>query len=428
MYNSYKKILIFALVISFSCIAHAQSNTEFFKDAIKAKRDTFYNRTLRSIQKTFLLPLDESTEENWQSTFYNINLLNYKSKKVDEVVKNIATKIVLQSDDCKKAFLDLINNRYPKAYFTTVQKICNSTENAKLQAMCIHYLLGSRKTTADDDWIKGKFKTILTKNDSSTIISELEYEVESTFRKMKQPGIFSFFDSSYLPNTTIVFSFQRKNRDYPGLAMIRKADGTFLKNSDGTYFAVGQLARSISNMPGYISNGNTPQGIFTMHGFDTSKNYFIGPSSNIQLSMPHEYNSITVNGDIVDTSCTLEQYRNLLPKECRDYAPLYGTFYAGKAGRTEIIAHGTTINPSYYSTCSYYPFTPTMGCLTSVEIWDSKTGYLQKSNQQKLTDALQKNGGAIGYLIVVEINHNSKENNRYNYPVTLEDLNMYLPK
>jgi hypothetical protein len=210
--------------------------------------------------------------------------------------------------------------------------------------------------------------------------------------------------------------------------MIRKADGTFLKNNDGSYFAVGQLARSISNMPGNISNGNTPQGIFTMHGFDTSKNYFIGPTTNIQLSMPHEFNSIVVNNEIVDTTCTLEQYSNLLPKNCRNYKPLYGTFYAGKAGRTEIIAHGTTINPSYYSTCSYYPFTPTMGCLTSVEIWDSKTGYIQKSNQQKLTDALQKNGGAIGYLIVIEIDNNSMENAKYNSPVSLEDLKIYLKK
>jgi hypothetical protein len=131
---------------------------------------------------------------------------------------------------------------------------------------------------------------------------------------------------------------------------------------------------------------------------------------------------------MVDTTCTLEQYKNLLPENCRNYAPFYEAFYAGKAGRTEIIAHGTTINPSYYSKETYYPFTPTMGCLTSVEIWDEKKGYLQKSNQQKLTDALAKNGGAVGYLIVLEIDNNSRENYNSNTPVTINDLKEFLSK
>ena len=181
-------------------------------------------------------------------------------------------------------------------------------------------------------------------------------------------------------------------------------------------------------MPGYITNGNTPQGIFKMNGFDTSINYFIGSTTNIQLAMPNEYNRSFINGDIVDTTWTLEQYKNLLPPNLQNYKPLYGTFYAGKAGRTEIIAHGTTVNPAYYSSNSFYPHTPTMGCLTSVEIWNNKTGLLQKSNQQKLTAALQKNGGAFGYLIVIELDNTSSEIYRGNLPVSLKDIMMYLTK
>jgi hypothetical protein len=416
----YKNIICCFLFLGTAFFVTAQTPTLFFKDAVKAKRDTFYNRTVRNINNTFLLPLNAETEEKWQSTFYNINLLNYKNAKVDAVVKNISKKIATQSDDCKKEFLNLVNNKYPKLFFTTVQQICYSTEDAKLQAMCMHYLLNSATKEDDNNWIKGKFKKILAANDSSTIIQQLEIELDYAFNKKKAPDLSAFFDKNYLPNTTIVFSFQRKNRNYPGLAMIRKADGNFVKNTDETYFAVGQLARSLSNMPGYISNGNTPQGIFTMYGFDTSQNYFIGPTTNIQLCMPNEIVT-NKNGDTIPNIFNLEKYKNLLPENCKNYAPLFGTFYAGKAGRTEIIAHGTTINPSYYKTCSYYPFTPTMGCLTSVEIWDSKTGLIQKSDQQKLTDALQKNGGAIGYLIVVEIEDK-------NEAVQIADLMKYLKK
>ena len=72
------------------------------------------------------------------------------------------------------------------------------------------------------------------------------------------------------------------------------------------------------------------------------------------------------------------------------------------AGRTEIIAHGTTVDPSFYSGKAYYPFTPTAGCLCTKELWD-ENGKRIFSGQQKLTNAVKQAGGADGYLIVIEI-------------------------
>ncbi len=56
----------------------------------------------------------------------------------------------------------------------------------------------------------------------------------------------------------------------PGLVIIRQKDGIFVADSSGNIFNVPQLARSITNLPVYLTNGNTPQGIFAMHGFDVS--------------------------------------------------------------------------------------------------------------------------------------------------------------
>ena len=421
MCSKNKIYLVSFLLLFVQNILFAQNKNTFFKYAVKAERDSFYNRTLRTINKTLPLPLDSTTEENWQSAFYNISLLNYKNDKVTNAIKKVSKTIVFRSDDCKKGFLNLVNNLYPKSYFAVAKEICKFATDAKLFAMSLHYMMHSYKTTEDVNWIREKVKQVFATDSINPILHELNVELYNTFNKNITPDLFTFFDKNYLPNTTIVFSFQRKNRNYPGLALIRKANGTFVKNNDSTYFAVGQLARSLSNMPGYITNGNTPQGIFKMNGFDTSVNYFIGPTANIQLAMPNEYNSILVNGEVVDTTWTLEQYKNLLPENFRNFTPLYGTFYAGKAGRTEIIAHGTTVNPDYYISSSYYPYTPTMGCLTSVELWNNKTGVLQKSNQQILANTLQKNGGAFGYLIVIELD--AKEES-----VRLKEVKSYLEK
>jgi hypothetical protein len=99
--------------------------------------------------------------------------------------------------------------------------------------------------------------------------------------------------------------------------------------------------------------------------------------------------------------------------------PFCETFFAGMAGRTEIIAHGSTVDPSYYKGTLYYPLTPTLGCLCTKEMWDGETGKRKQSDQQKLVDALQQAGGADGYYIVVELNDEQRA-------VELNDLLPYL--
>ena len=214
----------------------------------------------------------------------------------------------------------------------------------------------------------------------------------------------------------VVYSFQRKNRNYPGLVMVRSKDGKFIKNAAGKYFFVPQLARSCTNMPGYLTNGNTPQGIFKITGFDVSKGSFIGPTTNIQMVLPYEHST-----DVSDSITQLlgDNYRFLLPVSWKNYYPFYEAYYAGKAGRTEIIAHGTTVNPEYYAKQPYYPLTPTQGCLCTKEIWNTVDGKRTESDQQKLVDAVKKAGGTNGYCIVIEIDDQQK-------PVSIKNILPFL--
>src|SRR5690606_23300361 len=111
-----------------------------------------------------------------------------------------------------------------------------------------------------------------------------------------------------------------------------------------------------------------------------------------------------------------ENYQQIIPGSIRNYFPLYEAYYAGLAGRNEIIAHGTTVDPELYAGKPYYPLTPTMGCLCTKEIWN---GIREESDQQKLVNGLLSAGGANGYAVVIEIDDKEA-------PVTLEDLRKYL--
>ncbi len=419
MFNKKKNIWYFVLILSAPFFAQAQKTPGFFKDATIEKRAAFYNRAVAGINKAFALPFTSENEESYNSAFYNIGLIQYKTAAVNATIDAVAKKIYSSSNDCKKEFINLVNSNYPKKYAVQVKNIfVTATDDYKLMAMAANYLLPTA-TAADVKMMLAQTESELKKDEDNAILFELSNQLKNWHKKINTPSIKTFFDKNYLPGQMLVFSFQRKDRNYPGLAMVRNTDGSFAKNANEKYFSVGQLARSNSNMPGYISNGNTPQGIFRITGFDTSSNYFIGPTTNLQLAMPHEYNSIIIDGKKIDSTWSLQDYKNLLPNNFKNYQPIYGTFYAGKAGRTEIIAHGTTIDIAYYKNNSFYPYTPTAGCLCTKEIWNNKTGLLDTSDQQILAKAVQNTSATKGYLIVVEIDDKKSA-------VTLADILSYL--
>ena len=83
--------------------------------------------------------------------------------------------------------------------------------------------------------------------------------------------------------------------------------------------------------------------------------------------------------------------------------PVREAYFAGMAGRWDIIAHGTVIDPEYYAGEPCYPNTPSLGCLTAAERWSPESGERVASDQQALVDAMKGAGFDRGYVVVVEI-------------------------
>jgi hypothetical protein len=224
------------------------------------------------------------------------------------------------------------------------------------------------------------------------------YQKRWPSRNISYPTIDSFSNDDFLTGDEILCSFQYTNRGKPGFLMIRKKNGAWVTDENGKPLKFKQLARSISNLPYYLTNGNTPQGLYRVTSFDYSLNEWIGPTKNIQMILPYENDSSYLNGK----QLTPFDYETLLNPLIKNFPSLWEAHNAGKMGRTEIIAHGTTIDPSWYNNESYFPCTPSLGCLCSPEIWNKK-GRLVKSAQQAWIDALERNNINPKWLIVVEI-------------------------
>lgn len=208
----------------------------------------------------------------------------------------------------------------------------------------------------------------------------------------------------------VVFSLQRPGREVFGLAVVRGADGRFVRNADGSFFAVPQLARALSNLPGTITNGNTPQGLFTIVGAGTATNRWIGPTPYLESKVPieaglgdFEHRLVDADAKPVPVDWSDAQYESFLPLSWRNYFPFKEALLAGRAGRDEMLIHGTVINSDYYRGASYYPGTPSAGCLVAMESWAPHDGRMIKSDQLSLAKAFTREGRDRGYLVVVEL-------------------------
>jgi hypothetical protein len=415
------KVLLFYITINFFLCPVIQAQKvkpTYAANTTKQAREKEYRYLIgNSINKNLLIDLTDSTEENWQEAITAMELLNYRTAFIDTRIKTAMESIENRSIGFQRTFLEMIYSLYPKDFVIQVAMLAKKTSDPKFLAMCCEYLFLNNKTGMYAQELLKRIEDIGKQNNNPAVnafISVLQNKMH--INNGTRPSLKDLISNSFLPNEMVIYSFQRKNRNYPGLAMVRNKDGKFIKLEDGKYFNVPQLARSCSNMPGYITNGNTPQGIFKVFGFGTSKSTFIGPTTNIQMVLPYE-NSIDVSDSV--TRSLGDNYRFLLPVSWKNYIPIYEAYYAGRAGRTEIIAHGTTVNPAYYKEQPFYPLTPTQGCLCTKEIWSAIDGIRMESDQQKLVSAVNKAGGANGYCIVLEIDDQQK-------PVNMKEILPFL--
>jgi hypothetical protein len=420
--TKYYFILLICSLISIPIFAQYDAPLYTSYTTVSARAKLYERLTKYSITQNLSTPLTDSTEENWEDAFSAIEVLLYKSPFSDVKIHKAFEGIEARSIDFQKALLQLVYSNYPGTFSLQVKNLLHSTNDPRVFALCSEYLLQQKKDYTLIDTITNLVKT---KFGDQGVIDPVLYmlqvhiaEPETRQSFLPKKSLEEIFGKTFLAGQTVMYSIQRRNRDYPGLLVVRNQSGSFITDSNGTVFNIPQLARSVTNLPFYLRLGNTPQGIFLMHGFGVSMSSFIGPTANVQLSMPVEMGvkDFLADSSITDTVWNIDYYKRLIPADLQNYMPLFYSYYAGLAGRSEIIAHGTTLDPALYAKKPYYPLTPSQGCLCTKELWNGKR---LESDQQKLVNALLKAGGANGYCVVIELDDKQSA-------VTLNDIIPFL--
>jgi hypothetical protein len=401
-----KYFFVMLLLLSFTTVfsQQLQSNILYSPVATTQARAERYRYLLDTTIKQYLAePLNDDNEGLWNEALWSIELIQYKNAYTKQKLTVAWSKAAHLSEYFQKNLLEATYSLYKTEFKTQALQLMQNTKSVPVFIRCAEYVLradsvnGKKKIAS---LIKTKFSA-----DQSVGMQILQARVAN-----KKPGtlppLIDIFNKDFLKGQTVIYSLQRSSRDYAGLVIIRKPDGSFVKDSSGNYFHTSQLARAITNYPFYITNGNTPQGIFRFTGFGVSKLLYIGPTPNLQLVMPYEAKPSVFFADsnLANTQWQKEMYASLLPESWKNYDGIYESYNAGAMGRYDIIMHGTTIDPVFYKGQSYYPNTPSLGCLCAYEEWDNN-GYRISSNPQKIKDALDIVGSTNGYVVVVDINN-----------------------
>ncbi|MES1222212.1 MAG: hypothetical protein ABUT20_42345 [Bacteroidota bacterium] len=365
----------------------------------------------RLIGKTFSMPLDSNTEYKFETACDAISQFLF----ADDAVKKGFSKLFARYDsleyDTRKSLLEAVYAVFPKEYMQHMQGVEEKENDPLLFAMATAYLLRNDTSTDYSNYLKIRMDEKFPGYDTIPLLGELQQYLETHTKQVtgKTPDIISLFRYQKKSGQKIIYSFQRWNRNYPGLAIVQNADGSFVKDANGKLLVFEQLARSGSDLPYFIRNGSTPQGIYSITGTDVSHNNFIGPTPNIQLVMPFESKWEKYFRDQWNYSHdSLYLYHELLPENWRRYEPMMEAWNAGKIGRTEIIAHGTALDPEYFKDKPFYPLTPTEGCLCAKEIWNVTSGRLDISEQFNLISAFLSTPGNKGYLYVINLDNQQK--------------------
>lgn len=345
----------------------------------------------------------DSSDGELESAIWAVSQFLVRTPQSDSGVARLMQQFGRLSSGNQRALMELVYGLYPNTFVTEAKRIVQQTDHPKLFAQTASYLY--RADAGLQSWLLQLLPKRFPNYSSNDLLLALQQHLQKPNASAGVPPLDSLFAHQQLHKFKVVYSFQRSHRNAPGLAVVQQADGRFAKDEQGQLKSFVQLARSASNLPYFITNGSTPQGLYAITGTGISKNVFIGPTPNLQMVMMHEVNPPTFTHyfPIVFNAPPEKLYRSYFPANWQQWSGLMEAYQAGKIGRSEIIAHGTTIDPEWFKGQPYYPISPTLGCLCGREIWDPKTGKISNSDQLNLVNTFIETPGTKGYLIVINL-------------------------
>lgn len=370
-------------------------------EAVKRRADV-----LQKANNLNTLPIgkDDESSFNLEVGLWGISQFRVSTPQSDSGIERLVKNYDGLKESTQRALLEAVYALYPQKFANEMKAIAARSSHPRNFAMAALHLYRAQPNEATRAWIRQAIRGVPA-NEKQQIMLQCLGKYISGASPQPLPPADSLFARQLVHGFKTIYSFQRANRNYPGLAIVQEPGGNFARDSMGQLKVFVQLARSGSNLPYFLTNGSTPQGLFSITGTAISKNVFIGPTPNLQSAMMYEITPAVFAHyyPIVYNAPPEKIYRSYFPENWQTWPGLMEAYDAGRIGRGEIIAHGSTIDPEWFAGETYYPLTPSLGCLSGLELWNKKTGRIDRSDQLDLVNTFLETKGTQGFLMVINL-------------------------
>lgn len=392
----------------------SKTNSDYVLTKNKEKRKTAINEKLNNFLKK---NLEKINQEELITFLYEADLIKLKTSEYKDLISLLIKDFEKLSRKTRIQLLESIHTSFENEFISEIESLYLNENDDYTFVLTSYYLLKNNAITPVEI-----IKDIDTRTQSSSSELITYYAQYFNTERNELPNLSELFKHIFHPGKTIIYTFFRRDRNFRGLTIVRKPDGSFVKNADESIFSVPQLGLSVSNLPGFLRNGNTPVGIYSIVGWYITPTKSIGPTPIVLTRLPFEVSpEVYYHNNNKYGKYNLDEYLNLLPESWQTYDRMAEAYYAGKLGRKLIIMHGSADDLEYFDQEIYYPLTPSKGCLTTQEIWNNQDGTLIESDQVKLMKAFFSTGKLDGFLFVIELDDKKKD-------ISIEEIETFLNK
>lgn len=394
--------LLFSEISAQPNFDYSKVKSDYVLNKNKEKRKSEVEQKLNKFNSQ---QVNEINEDLLRSFLYEADLIQLKSEDYKSLISKLLKNFRNFSNKTKVQIIESVHSSFRNQFIYEVDSLWKSEQYIHLYVLLSYYLLKNNHILKNDI-----FEDILTRFPESRdkLLHSFKNHIQEDESNI--PPVKDLLDYQIQKDKTIIFTFFRKDRNYKGISIIRNPDGNFLRNDDGSIFYIPQLGLSVTNLPGFLKNGNTPRGIYSIVGWYITPTESIGPTPIILTRLPYEVPpDIFFHGKNKSNRYDINEYKSLLPESWRNYSKIEEAFYAGELSRKLIIMHGSADDLEYFENEIYYPLTPSKGCLTTKEIWNNENGTLVESDQVKLMKAFFSTKQLKGYLFVIDLDDQQKD-------------------
>jgi hypothetical protein len=229
------RLIIFFLILLCAASSIAQYNADaIHSDVVLYSKRQSFDKYLREtvITKTFAQPLDSNSEYLYESACLAISQFMIDNAEVKSGFDSLLLHYDSLEYSTKRAFIEAAFTIYPHNYAGGFSRLITKEKEPKLFCMQAVYLYKNDSSKQSIQQLQRLIHQNFGTGDTLFLLQQLKAYLnnEQAFKQKKMPGINTLFAYRKTAGSATVYSFQRWNRDYPGLAVVQFADGHFARS------------------------------------------------------------------------------------------------------------------------------------------------------------------------------------------------------